>query len=198
MFPLLETIRLKDGRFNNLVYHERRMRLALKDVLGSTDEINLEELLKKVPKPGTGLYKCRLKYDHQSNQAEFTPYTAKSIISLKVVYDDSIDYRHKFCDRTELQNLFTQRGVCDDVLIVKNNRITDTSYSNIALKRGNEWFTPSTFLLAGTMRQSLLDEHVIREIEIKADEVIHFQSFKLINAMLLFDAPEMSTENIVK
>ncbi len=198
MFPLFETLRFEDGRFNNLVYHERRIRLALKDVLGSTDGINLEEVLKQFPKPGPGLYKCKLMYDDKSNQVEFTPYTAKPVTSLKVIYDDAIYYRHKFSERTELKNHFGQRGVCDDVLIIKNNRITDTSMANIALRKGNEWFTPSTFLLAGTMRQNLLDEQVIQEIEIKADEVVNFQSFKCINAMLLFEAPEVSTQNIVK
>lgn len=198
MFPLIETIRVSEGRFNNLGYHERRMRHALKEALGSAAEINLEKTLNAVPVPGTGLYKCRLMYDGQSSQVEFTPYIARTVAFLKVIVDDDITYPHKFSDRTLLENHFGNRGSCDDVLIVKNNRITDTTYANIALKRGKEWFTPSTFLLPGTMRQSLLDKKVLREIEIKADEMINFQSFKLINSMLLFDAPEVSIENMVR
>ena len=198
MFRLIETIRFHDGRFNNLVYHERRMRRALKGIYGAEDEIKLEMVLNQFPKPGPGLYKCRLMYDNKSNLAEFTPYQARPVNSLKLIYDDNISYPHKFCDRTGLENHFGQRGVCDDVLIIRNGMVTDTAYANIAMRRGKEWFTPWSFLLAGTMRQSLLDRKLIREVEMKVDEIVNFESFKIINAMLMFDAQEVSIENIAK
>ena len=198
MFRLIETIRFQDGRFNNLGYHERRMCQALKEMYGAGDEINIEEVLSQFPKPGPGLYKCRLMYDNKFNHVEFTPYVARPVNSLKMVYDNFISYPHKFSDRTRLENYFDQRGDCDEVLIIKNGQVTDTTYANIVLRRGNEWFTPSSFLLSGTMRQSLLDKNIIREIEMKADEMVDFETFKIINAMLMFDAPEVPVENIVR
>ena len=53
------------------------------------------------------------------------------------------------------------------VNFVKNGRLTDTSYSNIALFDGNRWVTPAHPLLKGTMRQSLIDKGLLKEKGIK-------------------------------
>lgn len=198
MSRLIETIRLEDGRFINLDYHERRMRTAMRDLYGVDEAINLETRLGQFTKPDSGLYKCRLVYDNKSNQVEFTPYQPGPVNSLKLVYDDAISYDHKFCDRRELENCFDHRGACDDVLIIRNGLVTDTTYANIVWRRGSEWFTPASFLLAGTMRQNLMDRKIIREIEMKADEIMKFEAFKIINAMLMFDAPEVAIDGIVR
>ena len=198
MCRLIETIRFQEGQFNNLGYHEHRMRKALKEIYGTDGELKIETVLDKHPRPVSGLYKCRLTYDNNSSDIKFTSYTARPVNSLKLVFDDTISYPHKFSDRKRLENHFEQRGICDDVLIIKNGRVTDTTYANIVVRRGREWFTPSSFLLAGTMRQSLLDKKMIHEIDIKAEDMTDFESFRIINAMLMFDAPEVSIEHIMR
>jgi len=197
MFQLIETIRLLDGQFGNLRYHEQRMQRAMKEIFGADQKVNLEEMLRNYSKPTLGLYKCRLVYNNKRNEVEFISYTSRPAHWLKIVHDDTISYDHKFEDRNELENDLKKRGNCDDVLIIKNGRVTDTSQANIVFRRRNEWITPASFLLPGTMRQSLLDRKMIVEEEIHVDDLSGFESFKLVNAMLMFDAPERSIENIV-
>ena len=197
MFQLIETIRLHDGQFGNLRYHEQRMQRAMNEVFGADQKVNLEEVLRNYSKPPLGLYKCRLVYNNKRNEVEFISYTIRPAHWLKIVHDDTISYDHKFEDRNEIENDFKKRGNCDDVLIIKKGRVTDTSQANIVFRRRNEWITPTSFLLPGTMRQSLLDKKMIVEEEISVDDLSGFESFKLMNAMLMFDAPERSIENIV-
>ena len=46
---------------------------------------------------------------------------------------DTIDYTYKSAHREELNALYAQKGMADDILIVRNGYLTDTSISNIAL-----------------------------------------------------------------
>jgi 4-amino-4-deoxychorismate lyase len=198
MFPLIETIRLLDGRFNNIHYHEQRMQRALREVWGITINVDLSKLLEGSQKPGQGLFRCRVTYDNEKNEVEFIPYLARAVNSLKFIDGDTLVYHHKFKDRRNLELAFEKRGGCDDILIIQNGFVTDTYYANIIFRTGNDWITPSSCLLPGTQRQYLLDQKVIREDEIKEKDVVNFTTFKLINSMLLFDAAEVSTLNIMR
>ncbi len=114
----------------------------------------------------------------------FDFYRPRTIKSLKLVYCDSINYAHKYSDRQLLNDLFEKRANCDDILIVKNGRISDTSFSNIALFDGYSWYTPDSPLLPGTARARMIDSGVLNEIKISDRDLYDFQSFKLINSML--------------
>jgi 4-amino-4-deoxychorismate lyase len=48
------------------------------------------------------------------------------------------------------------------------------------------------------MRTKLLERNLIREEEIRVDDINSFQAFKLINAMLEFDGPEIDVANITR
>lgn len=76
------------------------------------------------------------------------------------------------------------RGDADEVVIVGNGLLTDTSYSNIALFDGQRWVTPRQPLLRGTMRQSLLDTGQLVERDIRDDEWGRYEKVSLINAMM--------------
>jgi 4-amino-4-deoxychorismate lyase len=133
-----------------------------------------------------------------SRDVEFIPYQYKVINSLRLVEHDRVSYEFKYTDRKVLNRLYDLRKNCDDVLIVKRGLVTDTSYANIVFKRGKHWYTPWSALLKGTTRSFLLERNLIREEEIRIEDIKTFESFKLINAMLEFDAPEMSISNIVQ
>jgi 4-amino-4-deoxychorismate lyase len=197
MSLLLESIRLEDGQFYNLFYHEQRMLRSLHTLCGSTDDFNLEEFLKSVEAPEKGLYKCRIVYDDIMKEVEFIPYTPKPINSLRIVEHDRISYEFKYHDRKTIDRLYELRKNCDDILIVKRGLVTDSSYSNIIFKKGEEWFTPWSALLAGTMRQKLIQENKLVPEEIRPADIRSFDTFKLINAMLQFDGPEIDVKNIV-
>ena len=77
------------------------------------------------------------------------------------------------------------RGNCDDILIIKDGFITDTSYSNIVVRDDSgRWFTPSSYLLKGTKRSYLLDKGIISEAEITPASLRKYKELKLINSMI--------------
>lgn len=197
MFRLLESIRLQHGNFHRLNYHQQRMDRSVKELSGQKNPISLYENLKKYNPPKTGLYKCRVVYSTQLESVEFIPYSIKPVTSLKVVYDQEIEYTHKYHDRNAIGTLFNQRQFCDDILIIKNGQVTDSSYSNIIFYDGVNWITPDTPLLKGTMRQFLLDAAEIKVSPVRVQDIPSFKTFRLINAMLAFDGPEIDVSKIV-
>jgi 4-amino-4-deoxychorismate lyase len=197
MSLLIESIKYLNGEYCNLFYHEQRMNRSLKLLCGVQEYFNLEEFLKNVDAPKSGLYKCRLVYDDVAKDIEFIPYTPNTISRLRVVEHDRVNYEFKYCDRKTIEKLFSLRKDCDDVLIVKRGLITDSSYCNIVFKTNNQWITPWSPLLKGTQRQKLIERNVITQEEITVKDLKSFEKFKLINAMLEFDAPEIDVSNIV-
>ena len=79
------------------------------------------------------------------------------------------------------------KSKADEIIIVKNNHLTDTSYSNVLFKKGKEWFTPKTYLLNGVQRQNLLKNKKIKEAEITLQNLKEYSHFQIINAMNDFD-----------
>lgn len=197
MSQFIESIKLQDGEYKNLFYHEQRMNYTLKMLCGVTETFNLEEWLINIDNPRTGLYKCRIVYDEEFREVEFLEYKAKPIKCLRIVEHDRISYEFKYLDRKKIDQLFDLRKDCDDILIVKRGLVTDSSYANIVFRKGQRWFTPWSPLLKGTMRSKLIQMNRIEEEEIRPKDIKTFQSFKLINAMVEFDGPEMDVSNIV-
>jgi 4-amino-4-deoxychorismate lyase len=197
MSLLIESIKLVDGKFLNLFYHEQRMIRSLHTLCGTDEDFALEDFLNELTIPKTGVYKCRIVYDDIVKDVEFIHYEPRQVKSLKIVQNDRINYEFKYKDRKEIDSLFEQREGCDDILIVKKGEVTDASYANIVFKRNDEWVTPWSPLLKGTMRQKLLEENKIVAEKILLDELHTFKSFKLINALLEFDGPEIELSNIV-
>lgn len=197
MSRLIETVYLKDGEFRNLKYHQLRMESSLKELFGAPNNWTLENKLHASAYPESGLYKVRVIYDTEVKQIEFVPYQAKPVQSIKLISSDAISYAHKFENRQTLNELYQQRGNCDDIVIIKNGFVTDTSYANLIFRKGAEWFTPTTFLLPGTMRAFLLDSHQVKSTEIRVEDIVKYDSCKLINAMLGIDAPEIPVSSII-
>jgi 4-amino-4-deoxychorismate lyase len=197
MSRLIESIRLESGRFHRLPYHQARVNQALQYVVKSAGEIDLYNYLSNLEYPKTGLYKCRIVYSSEIHSIDFIPYEPKHPQSLKVVHSPDIEYAHKYEDRSSINHLYEQRQFCDDILIVKNGMVTDSSYSNIIFYDGHKWITPDTPLLMGTMRQMLLDAAEIKEQRITFQDIPTFKYFRLINAMLGFNGPEIEVSRIV-
>ena len=195
MSQLLESIYLNNGEFRNLEYHESRMQHSSHVIFNSNKEFNLSELMKE-SFPSVGLYKVRVVYDTAIKNIEVVPYEVRPVNSLKLVHDNNVLYDHKFLDRTKLELLYSLRGKADDILIVKNGMITDSFYANVIFKKDKNWFTPTSYLLNGTMRQNLMAEGVIKEATITVENYHRYQSCKLINAMLGVDSSEIPIEAI--
>ncbi len=202
MCRLLETIRYENGRFHNLRYHRQRMNHARKMLFHLTDEIDLNKTLQKAakqqfPDGSSGLFKCRVVYDSRILKIRFSPYVLPQIRSLQLVKSDSIDYTFKYENRSSLNRLFALRGDADDIVIVKNGFVTDTSFCNVLFFNGKHWLTPEQPLLRGTRRAALLEQEQVETAVIRADDLHHFTQVRLINAMIRFiDRMDIPIEKI--
>jgi len=179
----IETIKALDGELFNLTYHQQR----LESVLSSINASSTHTLSALLNPPKNGLYRCRVLYDENSIEIEYIPYVKRSVKSLKLVYNDEVEYSKKYENRDLLNELFLLRGNCDDILIVKGGLIRDTSVANIAFFDGEEWLTPKRPLLKGTTRQRYLQEEKIVEKDIFVEDIKKFKKVAIMNAMIDFD-----------
>jgi len=175
----LETIKALDGELDNLEYHQRRLDKTVKN-----SNIILKDIL--MP-PSVGLFRCRVIYDGKNYEVFYHPYKKKNIKTLKLVFDDTVNYSKKYYDRKCIDILLKQKSSCDDILIVKNGLITDTSIANIAFQYKNEWITPKKPLLEGTTRARLLESRKILEEDVTIKDLENFTQVALMNAMIDFD-----------
>jgi len=177
---LFETIRLENGHFFNLKWHNQRLNRSRLKLFGATNKILLEDFL---PPPFHGSLRCRVVYSYEIESIELFPYTPKEFSSFKIV-PSNIDYSYKYDNRQELQNLLDPSF--DEIIIEKDGILTDTSIANIAFYDGKDWFTPTTPLLAGTTRARLLDEGFLKLKNIKKENIKNYSYFALMNAMIGF------------
>lgn len=184
MYRLIESIKVINGEFENIYFHNLRLNNARADLWNCGKKINIANEVVVPPDVCQGLYKCRILYSAKIEKVEFIPYRLPEIHSLQLINDDDIVYNYKFEDRARIASLFDQRNPCDDILIIKNGCLTDTSFCNVVLYDGGKYYTPSTPLLNGTKRQLLVAENKVIEKMIKATELHQFQSIFLVNAMI--------------
>ncbi len=198
MSLFIETIKCKEGKLYNLSCHQARFNRTRKEYLGLSTHSELAEMIAVPQACKTGLFRCRMLYSEKIEKTEFIPHAYQETGSLKLVEDPAIHYPYKFADRRRLDQLFRMREDCDDIIIVKNNRITDSSRANIVFYDGREWWTPDTPLLPGTQRARLIDEGKIRACSISVSDLRHFEKAGLINAMLSWDKmPLVEVKNIL-
>lgn len=197
MCLLFETIKIKNGIIFHTELHQARMERSMATLFKSESKINLREVLSNHKTPTDNWVKCKLIYDTQVREISFQPYIPRKIKSLKIVENNEINYSLKYNDRETINKLFNLRESNDDIIIVKNGFITDSSYSNLIFWDGHNWFTPSTPLLKGVQRQYLLSQCKIIERDIKVSDLKKFKKVGLINAMMDFnDMPIIETKFI--
>jgi 4-amino-4-deoxychorismate lyase len=195
MCRFLESIKLKDGVFFRLEYHQQRVNHCFQQFFPDNEIPDLTAFLHRQELPATGLFKCRVLYDEQGfRQPVFIPYQMRRVNTLKLVETTLEAMPYKSADRTAYQQLVAQRGDSDDVLLVRNGLLTDTSYANIALFDGKQWVTPRLPVLYGTNRAFLLDKGIIVEQDIKAEELHLYQKIRVFNAMIEFGEMEIEFE----
>ena len=177
-----DVIRVEDGQLQHLDYHQQRVNRTAGHFYGTS--IDLGSLQDAIPEDmRTGTVKCRIVYADKLQEVTFAPYQAKRILTCTIVHDDVIAYDYKSVDRSRLAALHAEAGT-DDIIIVKNGMVTDSSFCNLVFEDADgQLFTPTNPLLRGCMRQWLLDEGRIREIPISEDMLRNYVSVRFINAM---------------
>jgi 4-amino-4-deoxychorismate lyase len=198
MSLLVESIRVEDGVPVNIHFHNERMVRTIKNLFNINKKTDLLNILDVPSDARKGIFKCRVEYDQAIRKIEFLPYKIKAVNTLKLVECNDISYSYKFADRKKIDSLFEKRGASDDILIIKEGLVTDSSYANVVLKDLNgKWITPFTCLLAGTRRASLLKSGLIKENEVRVNDLHNYTLIKIINAMIgIEDTEGIPIENI--
>ncbi len=184
MQQLLETIRCVDGKPQNLVWHQQRFNQARLQLFDAEQQLDLSTLFRRAPPKG--IYRCRVLYRQQIEQVEFIPHQIPRFKSFRLITADDIDYSFKYADRTEINLLSAQKQQADDIIILKNQLVTDSSMANLACWDGQHWLTPEKPLLQGTTRARLLAVREIIPAHIYATDIKKFKKMALLNALLGF------------
>ena len=186
MSQFIESIKVEDQKAFLMDLHQKRVNDTFAH-FGAQGSINLEKIFNDLALDEDGFYKLRIVYDLQRNyKSQLIPYAVAEIDNFQLVENNSYDYSFKFEDRKEFERMKT-KAKAEEIIIVKNNHITDTSYTNLLFLKDEKWHTPSTYLLNGVMRQHLLKENKITETEITLQNIREFSHFQLINSMNDFD-----------
>jgi len=196
MCQFIESIKLMDGKLFRLELHQQRMNLIFDSFYPFEPKIDLSQLLHSENFPLEGFYKCRIVFDTKHRSIEFLPYKIPEINTLKIVEIDLPAVFYKSADREKINEAYKLRANCDDILMIRNNLITDSSYCNIAVFDGEKWLSPKTPLIYGVQRMELLRKQKISEKDIRIDSIYSYQSICLFNAMIEFGEIVFNTTNI--
>lgn len=195
MSRFLESIHIKQGVAELISYHQARYDNCMQYHFPNAPKANLSKLLKHAPTTEQ-TYKLRIEYSHKIEKIEFIPYQTRPIKSLKLIEADSITYDWKYADRSQIDALQTKTAN-QEIIIIQNGLVTDSSYANLVFERRGELFTPLKPLLYGVRREHLLKEGKIHLKDISIHEIKSFEYVYLINGLLsLENAPKVSTKQI--
>jgi 4-amino-4-deoxychorismate lyase len=193
MCQFIETLRIEKERIANLEAHNQRMNGTIRAFFPQASKVDLKKYI--MLQRHIARTKCHIEYNNTILSISYQPYYPRQVHSLQLTECNSINYSYKYKDRSLLQLLYDQRCRCDDILIVKNGFITDTSIANIAVYDGIQWYTPAHPLLRGTQRALLLQQGIVKEKDITPQELFNFQKLCTINSMLDFEEMEFEISN---
>ena len=186
MCRFIETVLYKDGEMPLIRWHEKRFIKTQQENFPGIVYPSLEQILiHKIPLNlhPTVSYKCRVLYDTKEVEIDFSSYQKRNITQLLIKTADKIEYPYKYANRECLYALTNNLQQGEEILIVKNGLLTDTSFTNIALFDGSKWFTPEAPLLGGVQRSFLIAQNIIKERDIKLSELKMYSRIRLFNAM---------------
>ncbi|MGQ0287366.1 aminotransferase class IV family protein [Pasteurellaceae bacterium 22721_9_1] len=188
-FPLFETICIEQGKIKNIAFHQQRYQSSLLHFYGKS-AVKIYDLLALIEEKRefhtalfNALCRCRLSYNAQDVNIELFPYQRKSYQRFHPVVCDDIDYGLKYQNRDRLNKLLAQRGDADEIIVIKQGKVTDCSIGNLIFRQNKQWFTPDSPLLEGTQRAYLLQQKKIKAIPIFAEDIAKFDEIRIINAM---------------
>jgi 4-amino-4-deoxychorismate lyase len=199
MCRFIETICFEEGNYQRIELHNERFNRTRNHFFGIQADLRLELLL-SIPATLMGqTVKCTVTYGSEIVHVEYVAYQIRPVKSLQLISDDTIDYAFKYYDRTKIASLYQKRGQCDDILIVKNGLITDTSYANIVFLKDDQWYSPQNPLLRGTRLTGYLQNNLVTPALLHPEDLKLFSEARIINAMIsIEDAPVIAIENFYR
>lgn len=194
MCRFIDTICFQNGQYHNVSLHQARADRTFSHFFPGKKTIDIGQQLPHLP--GKHKWKVRLVYSQEVEEITSYVYEARNIDKLVLVEGDDIDYSFKYQNRKAINSLSSQMSAREDIIIIKDGRVTDASYANLALYDGQRWHTPSTPLLNGIKRQLLIHQGEILESEIKIEDLPRFQKVSLINALLDLEELTIDISNV--
>ena len=197
MYPFFETIRYKNGRVENVSYHQARINRTL-SALGGNIPIQLDKILIEGNVEKDIVYKIKCFYNLEgAYHIEKEIYHKKIIQTVSIHLAAQEEYQYKYTNRSWLNEALKKSGT-DEMIIVQNNMVKDGNYANLVFFNGTEWHTPKHPLLLGTHRARLIEENKIIENIITLSDLANYTTLKYINAMMLWEeSPEIEIGQIV-
>ncbi len=197
MCQFIESIKLFDGQFYRLPFHQARVDSIFKRFFPTSNGFQLVQILGDKNFPEKGLFKCRIVFNQSIQLVDFVPYTKRKICTLKLVETQIEPTNYKSENREQITAAFAQKGNCDDILMLNNGFLSDASYYNTALWNGENWYTPHVPIIYGTQRAYLLQIGKIVEREIRKEDISSYKTIRLFNAMVEFGEIELDVKDIL-
>lgn len=180
---LIETILLQHGRYCRLYWHQMRIRMSLAR-LGTQPRWHLHELL---PDPAQQLDPARVRLQYSPRGIEslnILPHEPRQWHRLDLAeIPRAYQYGLKYADRSGLQQLLCAQPLADDILLMHQGSLLDTSCANIALQIQGHWLTPARPLLPGTTRAHLIATGLIEPADLRVDDLAAATQIALFNAL---------------
>lgn len=181
MFRFIETIRIENGIVMNAEYHNARIARTYDDFFSGRKAFEISDLKCEI-RPVAQKQRLRIVYSQDGYECVLDEYKARKIETAAAVECPGAVYSYKFENRMMFESLQV-RGF-DEVIVIRDGMVTDSSFSNLLFYDSGRWYTPDTFLLNGTMRQKLLAEKKITESRIGVRDIRHYEKISFVNAML--------------
>ncbi|NWF66074.1 MAG: aminotransferase class IV [Campylobacterales bacterium] len=183
MSQFFETIKVNRGFIHDMRLHEDRLKSTILKNFGKCEDINFKPLIKPIDK---AFYRCKIHYSNRVEKVEFIEQKKRFFKSFKIVHDNSLVYDFKYSDRKKLEQILLERENCDDVIIVKNSLLTDTTIANIALFINGVWITPKKPLFKGIIRTKLLKSGFLKRRDLRVCDFKKCKKFAIMNSLVGF------------
>lgn len=198
MSLLLESILYERGKMPLLDRHIERMNSSREVILKCSNPLLFPHRLSPPEDLQGEKLKLRILYDCQITSLRWIPYRKAKPQKILVVESPAINYSLKYADRTPFDQLKSLYTDYDDLILLHNGVVTDATYSNILLKIGGKWYTPSNPLLNGIRRQFLIQRGLIQPAHLRKEDLAKATGIKLINAMMpINDCIDLAPDQLV-
>ncbi len=176
-----ETIKIEDGVLKNLEFHQKRVDKTRFELFGYSDNLYLKSEIKDIPQKG--IFRLRVDYKKEIESFTCKEYVSRDISSFKLI-NSNISYDYKYANRDSLNALLQENY--DDIIIIKNGLISDTSIANIAISIDGVWLTPTKPLLYGTTRARLLKSGFLKCENLSIEDLEKAENFAIMNSLIGF------------
>ncbi|MFD2657002.1 aminodeoxychorismate synthase component I [Gracilibacillus thailandensis] len=193
-FSLLESIKLEQGNYPLLSFHMNRLReSAIYFQIPHRIDYIVQQLEELATKNTNGTFKVRLLL-HSNGEITLECKSVKPIpepiqvtIARKPIDKENIFLYHKTTNRSvyKVFEEYMPMNALTTLLWNEDGFITEFTIGNVVLENNGLYYTPPVTdgLLAGTYRQKLLTDGIIKEKSVSLDEINNFDHIWFINSV---------------